>query len=458
MKIRIIILGIAVLLSVLNLTAFAKSGAIYEFQLDNGLLLLVKEDHRAPVVVSQVWYKIGSSYEQAGKTGLSHLLEHMMFKGTAKHGPGEFSRIMAEQGAQENAFTSADYTAYYQKLEKNRLPISFAMEADRMRGLLFDAAAFEKERQVVIEERRTRTDDKPTSLTYEAFKSTAFQTSPYRNPTIGWPSDLKTMKLPDLQDWYRQWYAPNNAIVVVVGDVNPQQVYQLAQKHFGKLKPSTITPPTPRPEVKQHGIKRITVKRPAKLPYLLMGYKVPVLNSQQLEAHEQQDVYALELLAAVLDYGDSARLMRELVRGQEIATTVSASYDLFSRLDDLFVFSGIPAQAYDVQALEQAIRQQIKRLQTEVVSQQALQRIKTQFIANKIYEKDSVFYQAMQLGELAATGLDWRLAEQYIEQVTAITPAQLQSVAKKYFNDERLTVAVLEPQALDKTEDTEQVQ
>jgi len=422
------------------------AGEIHEFTLDNGLKLIVKEDHRAPVVVSQVWYKVGASYEQEGKTGLSHMLEHMMFKGTEKHPPGEFSRIMAVNGASENAFTGTDYTAYFQTLEKSRLHLSFEMEADRMRNLVLTEKEFIKERQVVAEERRTRTEDRPTSLSYEYFMATAYQTSPYHNPVIGWMNDIQNYTIADLQAWYKRWYAPNNATIVVVGDVEPQAVLALAKQHFGTLKPSKITPPNNRPEVKQLGLKRISVKLPAKLPYLIMGYKTPVLKN--LTPENQWEVYALEVLAYILDGGDSARLSKHLVRGQQIATSVGVGYDQFSRLTELFTLSGIPTKDHSVIELETALRKQIKQLQTMRVDKTELERVKTQLRASQVYELDSIFYQGMKIGLLETVGLDWRLFDSYLDNIKAVTAEQIQAVARKYLIDEHLTIAVLEPQPL----------
>ena len=426
--------------------ASVMAGETHEFTLDNRLRLIVKEDHRAPVVVSQVWYKVGSSYEQEGKTGLSHMLEHMMFKGTEKYPAGEFSHIMDLNGASQNAFTSYDYTAYFQTLEKNRLSISFEMEADRMRSLLLMEEEFVKEQKVVAEERRLRTEDRAISFMYETFKATAYQTSPYQNPIIGWMSDIENYTLPDLQAWYERWYAPNNATIVVVGDVEPQAVLTLAKQHFGPLKPSNIAPPQPRPEIEQAGIKRVTVKRPAKLPYLAMGYKVPVLKT--IADAKPWEVYALEVLAYILDGGDSARLSKNLVRGQEIATTVSAGYDPFSRLTDLFTFGGIPTDQYTVIELEAALREQIKQLQTTPVETAELERVKIQLRASQVYELDSIFYQGMKIGMLETVGLDWQLFDRYLENIKAITAEQVQIVAKKYLIDDHLTVAVLEPQPI----------
>lgn len=420
------------------------SGPVHETVLHNGLRVIVKEDHRAPVVVSQIWYKVGSSYEHDGITGISHMLEHMMFKGTPTHPAGEFSRIIAEQGGRENAFTAYDYTAYFQQLERSRLPVAFELEADRMRNLSLPPEEFKKEQQVVMEERRMRTDDNPQSLTGEQFNAAAFELSPYHNPVIGWMDDIKNLDVNDLRQWYQTWYAPNNATVVVVGDVDPKEVFGLAQRYFGPLAPSTITPPKPRLDPPQTGERRIVVKAPAELPYLLMGYKVPVLKT----ADESWKPYALEVLAAVLDGGDSARFARELVRGQQVAAGVSAGYDLNSRLDDIFTLGGTPAQGHTVAELEKALRAQLERLKREPVSAEELARIKAQVTASKVYALDSVFYQAMQIGQLETVGLDWQLIDQYPQRIAAVTPEQIMAVAKEYFTDDRLTVATLDPQPL----------
>ncbi len=364
-----------------------------------------------------------------------------MFKGTEKHGPGEFSRIIAENGGSENAFTSKDYTAYFQQLEKSRLPVSFELEADRMRNLKLDEEEFAKEVRVVMEERRLRTEDKPTSLTYEQFMATAFTSSSYRIPTIGWMDDLENMQLADLQRWYDRWYAPNNATVVVVGDVEPAEVLALAKKHFGPLKPETLTPPKPRIEPKQPGERRITVRVPAEVPYLVMGYKVPVLKT----AEEDWEPYALDVLAGILDGGDSARLARELVRGSQVASSTGASYDLYDRQSSLFLFDGTPANSHSIDDLRQALLEQINRLQDEPVTDEELDRVKAQVVASNVYEQDSVFYQGMKIGQLESVGLDWQLEDQYVNRINAVTPEQVQAVARKYLVENRRTIAVLDP-------------
>ncbi|WP_438971066.1 M16 family metallopeptidase, partial [Methylophaga sp.] len=339
---------------------------VSEFKLDNGLKLIVKEDHRAPVVVSQVWYKVGSSYEHNGITGISHVLEHMMFKGTENLEPNEFSQIIAENGGEQNAFTGRDYTAYFQKLHKDRLEVSFKHEADRMRHLIIDADELLKEREVVAEERRMRTDDNPQSLLRESFNAAAFMSSPYHHPVIGWMSDINHYEADDLRAWYQKWYAPNNATVVVAGDVEPKAVLDLAKKYFGPLKSEQIGSLKPQIEVEQKGLREIKVEAPAELPYLMMGWKIPVVATVREE--NAWEPYALEVLAGILDGGNSARFAKELVREQQVATSVGAGNSLFSRLKDLFLVAGTPANGKSVDELKQAVFEQIDLIKNELVT------------------------------------------------------------------------------------------
>ncbi len=424
--------------------AFANPPKVFEYKLDNGLKLLVQPDNKAPVVVSQIWYKTGSSYETSGTTGLAHVLEHMMFKGTKTLKAGEFSEIIAEHGGRENAFTSKDYTAYFQRLEKSHLEICFRLEADRMQNLVLTEADFAKEIEVVKEERRLRTDDKPKSLTYEYFMATAYINSPYHHPIIGWMDDINHITVADAKNWYQQWYAPNNAILIVVGDVQPEAVYKLAQKYFAQIPARPIIPPKPQNEVKQYGERRILVKQVAKLPYFMMGYKVPALK----QAETESDAYALQVLSSILDGGDSARLSRNLVRGQQLASAVSADYSLYSRRPTLFTLSAIPTKTTSMTQLEQALKQQVQQLQQSLVSDQELDLVKAQVIANAIYAQDSMFYQAMQMGILESIGLPWKTAHEYVDNIQKITPEQLQQVAQKYLRADHLTIAILQPQTI----------
>ncbi|ORU93523.1 MAG: peptidase M16 [Cycloclasticus sp. symbiont of Bathymodiolus heckerae] len=443
-------LSAAVLLSTIfyALSGFASSenllNIVHEKVLKNGLKVLVKEDRRAPVMVSQIWYKVGASYEHDGITGLSHVLEHMMFQGTDDFGPGEFSKIIAENGGRENAFTGADYTAYFQTMEASRLEVSLKLEADRMHNLNLQEKEFVKELQVVMEERRMRTEDKPQGQTYEYFKALAYTSSPYRNPIIGWMQDLEDMQLADLADWYKQWYSPNNATLVVVGDVDAQQVFALAEQYFSNILEVSFKSVKKRIEVPQVGIRRSIVKQQAKVPYVLMGYKVPVLNSVEDDA----DIYALEVLSGILSGGSSARLPSRLVRGSQVASSVSAGYDMAARLPTLFLFDGVPAKGVSAEQLESALLEQIQLLQTSPVEQKELDRIKAQVIASSVYEKDSNFYQAMQIGMLETTGVGWQKGEQYVDKIKAISVENIQAVAKKYLIEDHLTVVHMQPQEM----------
>jgi zinc protease len=415
---------------------------VHEFRFDNGMRLFVQEDHRAPVVVSQIWYAVGSSYEHDGITGISHLLEHMMFKATDELEAGEFSRIISRNGGRENAFTSRDYTAYFQQLAADRLEISFRWEADRMRDLRFDPEELKKEAAVVREERRLRTEDKPTAKTYERFNATAFLTSPQRIPVIGWMEDLEQLNVADLQAWYRAWYAPNNATLVVVGDVDPAEVYALAQKHFAGLSAEALVKPKTRSELPQTGTRRIEVKAVAQVPYLVMGYKTPTLKS----AEAPWEAYALEVLAGVLDGGSSSRFSSDLVREQRVAASAGAGYDLHARLEGMFTIDGTPANGRTVVELEQALRAQIERVRNEPPTEAELDRVKAQVVAAEVFERDSVFYQAMKIGMMETMGLGWRVLDEYADGVRAVTPQQVLAVARKYLVDDTLTIAELVPQ------------
>ncbi len=414
---------------------------VTEYMLDNGMKVVVKEDHRAPVVISQVWYKVGSSYEHSGITGLSHVLEHMMFKGTKDVAPGDFSRIVSALGGSENAFTSADYTAYFETLAVRHLEKALQLEADRMRNLVLDPKEFAKEVEVVKEERRLRTEDKPTGLTYEQFKAVAWRASPYRIPVIGWMSDLDQMTVDDLDTWYKRWYAPNNATLVVAGDVKPEEVLALAQKHFAPIARVDLKPLKESAEPKQRGVTRVVVEVPAKQSYMLMGYKTPIVGT----ADEDWEPYALYVLSSILDGGNSTRLSRELVREQAIAASAGAGYDTYSRLPDLFLFDGIPTDGHTTAELEQAVRGQIERLQKELVEPAELKRVVTQVIAGKVFQADSLFNQAMEIGMLETYGLSWRLIDRELDMIRAVTPEQVRKVAQKYLIDDNLTVAVLKP-------------
>ena len=419
---------------------------IQEFKLDNGLKIVVQEDHRAPVVVSQVWYRAGALDEVNGKTGVAHVLEHMMFKGTKEVPAGQFSRLVAAAGGKENAFTAQDQTTYYQQLEKSQLPLSLRLEADRMANLNFSNEEFAKEIKVVMEERRWRTEDKPQSKVSEQFNSTIYHVHPYGRPVVGWMNDLENMTADDAREWYKNWYAPNNATLVVVGDVNAADVLKLAKQYFGKLKPHALPARKPQIEPEQKGERRLVVKAPAKLPYVLMGFHVPALQ----DADKDVDPYALEILAAVLNGNASARLNQNLVRESQIAVDVDAGYDMIQRgRHSIFVLDATPSEGKTVADLEAAILQENEKIKTTGVTEEELLRVKAQVIAADVYQRDSMFYQAMQIGQLETAGFSWRLLQDYPAKLQAVTAAQVQAVAQKYFNQDNMTVATLDPQPID---------
>ena len=429
-------------------SAWAATDAVqantHEFQLSNGLKLIVREDHRAPTVAHMVWYRAGSMDEVNGKTGVAHVLEHMMFKGTDKVKSGEFSRLVAAVGGRENAFTSRDYTAYFQQVEKSKLDEVMKLEADRMSNLNFDDAEFLKEIQVVMEERRLRTEDNPSSLLNESLMATAYMSSPYRHPVVGWMNDLVNMKASDARDWYRSWYKPNNATVVIAGDVDPKAILQAVEKYYGVASERALPERKPQIEPPQKGIKRVQVKAPADSAQLAMAWKVPKLQVGQLEDDEP---YALELLAAVLDGYDNARLNRTLVKQERVVNDVGVGYDMISRGPELFLISTSMAKGKTVEQAESSIRKALKEIADKGILESELKRIKVRILSDQIYKRDSIFGQAMEIGSTEMAGFSWRDIDVMLEKMQTITPAQVQAVAKKYLVDEGLTVAVLDPQA-----------
>ncbi|MEX6501942.1 M16 family metallopeptidase [Pseudomonas zhanjiangensis] len=416
----------------------------HEFSLDNGLKVIVREDHRAPVVVSQLWYKVGSSYETPGQTGLSHALEHMMFKGSRKLGPGEASRILRELGAEENAFTSDDYTAYYQVLARDRLAVALELEADRLASLKLPADEFEREIEVIKEERRLRTDDKPSSKAFERFKAMAYPASGYHTPTIGWMADLERMSVAELRHWYQSWYVPNNATLVVVGDVGADEVKTLAQRYFGNI-PSRPLPAAKAPrELAAPGERRLTLYLQTQLPSLLMGFNVPSLAT----AEQPRQVHALRLIATLLDGGYSARLPSHLEREQELVSGASAWYNAYARGDSLFMLSATP-NVQTGKTLDQAeagLWQELQDLQQNPPSAEELARVRAQVIAGLVFERDSITSQATAIGQLETVGLSWTLMDQELAELEAVTPADIQAAAKTFFTRERLSVAHVLPE------------
>jgi zinc protease len=422
---------------------------VKEITLKNGMRVLVKEDHRSPVAVSMVWYRAGSLDEINGKTGVAHVLEHMMFKGTKTTKPGEYSEIVAAAGGRENAFTGADYTAYFQRLEKSKLPISMKMEADRMQNLVITEEEFKKEINVVMEERRWRTDDKPKAQVNELFNSLIFRAHPYGRPIVGWMNDLENMTYEDAIEWYKMWYSPSNAILVVAGDVDTKEVFAKARKYFGKIPAYQIAKRKPQFEPKQNGSRRAILKAPGKLPYIQMGYPAPTLGKDGIK--NKKEVFALEVLVGILSGTSSSRLNQNLVRKTSRAIDVGAGYSMLSRGgQSTFEMYATPSEKVSVVDLEKYLKLELKNIIDNGVTDIELNRVITSVVAGEVYQKDSVFGAVMQIGQLETMGYSHKIADVYIDNIKKVTSKDIQGVIKKYFHDDALTIVTLDPQPLDK--------
>lgn len=427
-----------------NFAVRATTKSVQNFKLANGLQIFVKENHNAPVVVSQIWYKVGSGYETLGITGISHALEHMMFQGTKKFPDGALNQIVAQHGGIQNASTSNDQTLFYQELPAKDLALSFALESDRMTNLTLGQSDFTNEMKVVAEERRMRTDNQPQALAYERFSALANIGTPYEHATIGWMDDIKNLQVSDIKQWYQQYYVPNNAILIVVGDVNPNQVFSLAKKYFGKIKSKPLPISKTTHSYQPLGERKIIIKAQAKLPMLLLGYNVPTFTT----ASQSWQPYALIVAASILDLGNSSRFARELLRKQKIAATAQAAYDPTSRLATIFTIVAIPTENHTIQELQTSLNQEIQKLQTTLISPSELARVKAQIIADKVFAKDSLSAQAMEIGSFESVGLSWELGENLVTNIEKITPEQVQAVVKEYFTPNRLTIGILQPNAI----------
>jgi zinc protease len=415
-----------------------------EHKLGNGMRVIVKTDRRAPVAVMMLNYRVGSVDEVNGLTGVAHVLEHMMFKGTPTHPAGEYSRAIAGTGGRDNAFTSNDYTGYFAVLQKSHLGLALRLEADRMANLTLAPEEFAKEIKVVMEERRLRTDDRPRSQVYEQLMATALSAHPYRNPIIGWMNDLENLRVEDTRDFYRRWYAPNNATLVVVGDVGADEVVALAEKYFGAIPARELPERKPQEEPPQLGVKRVTVKAPAELPYVLIAFRTPALRDPERD----WEPYALEMLAAVLDGNEAARLNRTLVREERIASSADASYDSIARGPGLFYLSASPTPGRSAADVELALRREVAKIIEEGVSQEELDRIKAQAVAAHVFQRDSMFFQARQIASLESAGISHRTLDLQLQKLREVTTEQVREVARKYFLDDALTIATLDPQPL----------
>ena len=422
---------------VIFLTSPAFAVGPHEFILSNGMKVLLVEVPKAPVATVQVWYKVGSRNEVMGRAGLSHMLEHMMFKGTAKYPKGEFSRLIRKNGGTDNAFTSQDFTAYFENLAADRVELALELEADRMQGLVLDRPELTTEREVVKEERRLRTEDDPQGALVEALFAQAYFSHPYHWPVIGWFGDLDAMTLDDLQRHYDTYYSPNNATLIVVGDINADGLLPTIKQLFEPIPRGPEPKPIATIEPEQKGERRFLLKREAQVPFVMIGYRVPNFTSE--------DSYALDILDSILSHGKSARLYQSLVYEQKSALAVGSEYSLLQTDPGLFYFYALVSPGQKPESVEDALHQEIKRLQTDPPSEQELQRAKNQVEATHVFEQDSNFRHAMLLGQAESVGAGWRKIDQFVEQIRAVTTKDIQRVARQYLTEDNRTVGTLIP-------------
>jgi len=411
--------------------------AVTEATLENGLRVLVQDDPRNPIVAVQVFYRVGSRNERPGATGLAHFLEHMMFKGTPTYGRGQVARLIEENGGRDNAYTTKDLTSYYTNIAADKLDLVLRIEADRMRHLLLDAAEIDSERKVVMEERRMRSEDDPDGLVYEAMSSLAFVAHPYRWPIIGWMSDIARINRAELRAFYDTYYLPNNAIVVIAGDVRAPAALAMVRRHFAGVRRGPAPPPVTAVEPPAIDERRLVVRREqAQLPVVNIAWHVP--------NHTSPDAPALELLSTLLSSGRASRLYQKLVYEKRMVLGAGGDYSYFSLDPSLFWFYAAPLPGQAPEAVEQALLAEIERLKQEVVPEEELARARNQIEASFVWEQDSVFSRASALGRFEMLG-SWRLFDDYLPRLRAVTAADLQRVARTYFALDRKNVSILLP-------------
>lgn len=419
--------------------------AAEKFTLSNGMTLIVQPDRRAPTAVQMLWVRVGSVDEVDGTSGVAHVLEHMMFKGTKDLKPGEFSRRVAALGGRENAFTTRDYTGYYQQIPAEKLEQVMKLESDRFAHNQWPDDEFKREIEVVKEERRMRTDDQPRALLGEQQNAAVFTASPYHRPVVGWMSDLDAMTPADARAFFERWYTPANAAIVVVGDVDVAQVRAMAEKYYGSIPARAVPSRKPRTEPAQRGIRRLEYKAPAEQAYVSLAFRAPQIDPAD-NFKGDIDPYALVVLAAVLDGYPGSRLDRALTQGADrVADSAGAYAGFVGRGPQLFVLDGVPAAGKTPAAVEAALRAEVAKIARDGIGAAELARVKTQWVASETYKLDSVMAQARELGSNWVQGLPLDASARIIDRLQGVTAEQVQAVAAKYFGDDQLTVATLHP-------------
>jgi zinc protease len=411
--------------------------AVLAATLDNGLRVLLLEDHRSPIVSFQVWYRVGSRNEQRGATGIAHFLEHMMFKGTPTHGRGQFAELVERNGGQNNAFTTQDMTSYFVNIAADRLDLVLDLEADRMRNLLLDPKEIDSERQVVIEERRTRTDDDPDGFLGEAVNAIAFKAHSYGQPIIGWMEDLTRITPAQIRAFYDVYYVPGNAIIAAAGDFKAAELLDKITRRFGAIpRAAAAAPPVLAIEPAQEGERRVGLRKQAQLPIVYLAWHAP--------NHRSADAPALDLLSTVLSGGRASRLYRHLVAERQLALEAGGDYSYFSLDPNLFWFWATPMPGQTPETLEKELLAEMERLKREPVTEEELQRAKNQVEAAFVFREDSIYRRASLLARFELIG-GYAKKDDFLAQIRAVTAADLQRVARSWFPPERKNVGILLP-------------
>jgi zinc protease len=431
-----IVVGLVSIVMLLAASTAPAADRVVASTLDNGLRVLLLEDHRSPIVSFQVWYRVGSRDEQRGATGIAHFLEHLMFKGTPTRGPKQFARLVEENGGQDNAFTSQDVTSYYVDIASDKIDLVIDLEADRMQSLLLDPKEIASEREVVIEERRTRTEDDPGGFLGEEVGSIAFKAHPYGFPIIGWMEDIKRITPAEIRAFYKTYYVPNNAIVVAVGDFKAPAVMEKIQKTFGRIPRGKTPPPVLAVEPPQNGERRVVVTKEAELPVVYMAWHVPNYRSK--------DAPALEVLSTILSGGRASRLYRDLVYQRQLALEAGGDYSYFALDPNLFWFWATPMPGQKPETLEAELAKQMERLKTEPVTDEELARAKNQIESSFVFQEDSVHRRASLLARFELIG-GYVQKDTFMTTIRAVTIADLTRVANAWFAPERKSVGVLVP-------------
>ncbi len=412
------------------------------FTLDNGMRVVVVSNHRVPVVTHMVWYMVGAADEPPGKSGIAHFLEHLMFKGTKTRPAGEFSRTVARNGGRENAFTSSDYTGYYQTVAKDRLELVMEMEADRMSNLVFNEDEVEPERQVIFEERRARTDNDPAAILREHVNATLYLNHPYGRPVIGWEHEVRALSSLDLAAFYRRWYAPNNAILTVAGDITAAELRPLAEKYYGAIPPSPM-PARARPqEPPQRAARRVVLKDArVRQPTWSRTYLAPSYSTG-----ETRHTYPLEVLVEILGQGATSRLYRSLVVERKLAVSAGAFYDADGLGPSTFVVYASPMPGVDLETLAAAVDGEIAALLRDSVGEDEVARAKRRMRASTVYARDSLSTGVRVLGAALATGRTVEEVESWPARIDAVTADQIAAGAHAVFDESRSVTALLLPE------------